>query len=68
LSEELLMRLEEVKGSDDMKAFSNETTTLIVDPEGALPKVLERVKNGVRTRSHAVVAKRGGGYITLESL
>ena len=28
----------------------NETTTLTVDPQGALPKVLERVKNGVRTR------------------
>jgi RHS repeat-associated protein len=29
---------------------ANETTTLTVDPQGALPKVLERVKNGVRTR------------------
>jgi RHS repeat-associated protein len=29
---------------------TNETTTLTVDPQGALPKVLERVKNGVRTR------------------
>ena len=33
-----------------MKVFSNETTTLTVDPQGALPKVLERVKNGIRTR------------------
>jgi RHS repeat-associated protein len=29
---------------------ANETTTLTVDPQGALPKVLESVKNGVRTR------------------
>ena len=29
---------------------ANETTTLTVDPQGALPKVLERVKNGIRTR------------------
>jgi RHS repeat-associated protein len=29
---------------------ANETTTLTVDPQGAMPKVLERVKNGVRTR------------------
>ena len=29
---------------------ANETTTLTVDPQGALPRVLERVKNGVRTR------------------
>lgn len=28
----------------------NETTTLVVDPEGALPKVLSRTKNGVTTR------------------
>lgn len=28
----------------------NETTTLVVDPEGALPKVLARTKNGVTTR------------------
>ena len=27
-----------------------ETTTLVVDPEGALPKVLSRTKNGVTTR------------------
>ena len=29
---------------------TSETTTLTVDPQGALPKVLERVKNGIRTR------------------
>jgi RHS repeat-associated protein len=29
---------------------ANETTTLTVDPQGALSKVLERVKNGARTR------------------
>jgi len=28
----------------------NETTTLVVDPEGALPKVLSRTKNGLTTR------------------